>query len=145
MKRERLSDSCGQCRGRALSPHCRTRDDRRPADSGAGRDRRGINWFCAPRFDSPSIFGSLLDARNGGHWRISPVGEVAKRQQYYFPDTNILMTRMLTENGIVEIQDFMPIRAEGDRNHRQRLVRRVVSVRGSARIRAVICLDGFMG
>ncbi|MFG2532557.1 glycoside hydrolase family 15 protein [Streptomyces sp. NPDC048516] len=98
----------------------------------------GINWFCAPRFDSPSIFGSLLDARNGGHWRISPVGEVAKRQQYYFPDTNILMTRMLTENGIVEIQDFMPIRAEGDRNHRQRLVRRVVSVRGSTRIRAVI-------
>ncbi|WP_088800477.1 MULTISPECIES: glycoside hydrolase family 15 protein [unclassified Streptomyces] len=98
----------------------------------------GISWFCAPRFDSPSIFGSLLDAQNGGHWRISPVGEVAKRQQYYFPDINILMTRMLTENGIVEIQDFMPIRAEGDRYHRQRLVRRVVSVRGSARIRAVI-------
>lgn len=76
-----------------------------------GTDGR-INWFCAPRFDSPSIFGSLLDARNGGHWHLSPVGDVAKRQQYYFPDTNILMTRMLTENGIVEIQDFMPIRAE---------------------------------
>ncbi|MGW9428002.1 glycoside hydrolase family 15 protein [Streptomyces decoyicus] len=102
-----------------------------------GTDGR-INWFCAPRFDSPSIFGSLLDARNGGHWHLSAVGDVAKRQQYYFPDTNILMTRMLTENGIVEIQDFMPIRAEGDRHHRQRLVRRVVSVRGGARLRTVI-------
>lgn len=76
-----------------------------------GTDGR-INWFCAPRFDSPSIFGALLDARDGGHWHLSPVGDVATRQQYYFPDTNILMTRMLTENGIVEIQDFMPIRAE---------------------------------
>ncbi|MEW1748282.1 glycoside hydrolase family 15 protein [Streptomyces angustmyceticus] len=102
-----------------------------------GTDGR-INWFCAPRFDSPSIFGSLLDARNGGHWHLSPVGDVAKRQQYYFPDTNILMTRMLTGNGIVEIQDFMPIRAEGDQGHRQRLVRRVVAVRGSARIRTVV-------
>ncbi|MFG2095012.1 glycoside hydrolase family 15 protein [Streptomyces sp. NPDC048612] len=102
-----------------------------------GTDGR-ISWFCAPRFDSPSIFGALLDAENGGDWQIGPVADVAKRQQYYFPDTNILMTRMLTENGIVEIQDFMPIRAEGDRNHRQRLVRRVVSVRGSSRIRTVV-------
>ncbi len=102
-----------------------------------GTDGR-INWFCAPRFDSPSVFGALLDAEDGGYWHLSPVGAVTRRQQYYFPDTNILITRMLTESGIVEIQDFMPVLAEGDRNHRQRLVRRVVSVRGSTRLRTVV-------
>ncbi|MFE2230447.1 glycoside hydrolase family 15 protein [Streptomyces kronopolitis] len=102
-----------------------------------GTDGR-INWFCAPRFDSPSVFGALLDADNGGCWQLAPVGDVAKHQQYYFPDTNILITRMLTDRGIVEVQDFMPVLAEGDRQHRQRLVRRVVSVRGSARMRTVI-------
>lgn len=102
-----------------------------------GTDGR-INWFCAPRFDSPSVFGALLDADDGGCWQLGPVGDVAKHQQYYFPDTNILITRMLTDSGIVEVQDFMPVLAEGDRQHRQRLVRRVVSVRGSARMRTVI-------
>lgn len=84
-----------------------------------GTDGR-INWFCAPRFDSPSVFGALLDADNGGCWHLSPVGDVAKHQQYCFPGTNILITRMLTDSGIVEIQDFMPVLAEGDRQHRQR-------------------------
>ncbi|WP_329129517.1 glycoside hydrolase family 15 protein [Streptomyces sp. NBC_01476] len=98
-----------------------------------GTDGR-IDWFCAPRFDSPSVFGSLLDARKGGHWTISPVCRQATRQQFYFPDTNILITRMLTEDGIVEIQDFMPVVRAHDDNHRQRLVRRVVGVRGRMRL-----------
>ncbi|MFG2138386.1 glycoside hydrolase family 15 protein [Streptomyces sp. NPDC048650] len=102
-----------------------------------GTDGR-INWFCAPRFDSPSIFGALLDAENGGCWHLGPVDGVARHQQYYLPDTNILITRMLTGSGIVEIQDFMPVVRENDRHHRQRLVRRVISVRGSTRIRTVI-------
>jgi GH15 family glucan-1,4-alpha-glucosidase len=98
-----------------------------------GTDGR-IDWFCAPRFDSPSVFGSLLDARKGGHWTISPVCREATRQQFYFPDTNILVTRMLTEHGIVEIQDFMPVVREHDERHRQRLVRRVVGIRGRMRM-----------
>ncbi|WUH89420.1 glycoside hydrolase family 15 protein [Streptomyces sp. NBC_00433] len=102
-----------------------------------GTDSR-IDWFCAPRFDSPSIFGSLLDAHKGGHWTISPMCEQASGQQFYFPDTNILITRMLTEDGIVEIQDFMPLVREHDQDHRQRLVRRVVGVRGQLRMQVRI-------
>ncbi len=98
-----------------------------------GTDGR-IDWFCAPRFDSPSIFGALLDARHGGHWRIGPDCRYATRQQFYFPDTNILITRMLTEDGIVEIQDFMPLVKEHDEEHWQCLVRRVVGIRGRMRM-----------
>ncbi|MEW1720417.1 glycoside hydrolase family 15 protein [Streptomyces sp. NPDC093109] len=98
-----------------------------------GTDGR-IDWFCVPRFDSPSVFGSLLDARRGGCWEIWPVGQAATRNQFYFPDTNILITRMLTDDGIVEIQDFMPIVRDRDPAHRQRLVRRVVNVRGRMRL-----------
>ncbi|WNI14350.1 glycoside hydrolase family 15 protein [Actinacidiphila sp. ITFR-21] len=98
-----------------------------------GTDGR-IDWFCAPRFDSPSVFGSLLDARKGGHWTISPDCRQAGRQQFYFPETNILITRMLTEDGIVELQDFMPLVREHDEGHRQRLVRRVVGIRGRMRM-----------
>ena len=94
-----------------------------------GTDGR-IDWFCAPRFDSPSVFGSLLDAQRGGYWEIRPRCESVTHHQFYFPDTNILLTRMLTEHGIVEVQDFMPILRDKDPDHRQRLVRRVVNVRG---------------
>ncbi len=102
-----------------------------------GTDGR-IDWFCAPRFDSPSIFGALLDAERGGVWEIGPSCETASRQQFYFPDTTVLITRFLTEDGMVEVQDFMPILRPHDENHRQRLVRRVVSVRGSMRMRTRI-------
>ncbi|MFI7277277.1 glycoside hydrolase family 15 protein [Streptomyces sp. NPDC049879] len=102
-----------------------------------GTDGR-IDWFCAPRFDSPSVFGALLDPDKGGHWVIAPQCDVASRQQFYFPDTNILITRMLTEDGMVEVQDFMPVLRERDTGHRQRLVRRVVSVRGGMRMRVEI-------
>ncbi|MFJ1747825.1 glycoside hydrolase family 15 protein [Streptomyces sp. NPDC088116] len=98
-----------------------------------GTDGR-IDWFCVPRFDSPSVFGALLDARRGGFWTMEPMYESATCDQFYFPDTNILITRMLTPDGIVEVQDFMPIRRERDPGHRQRLVRRVVNVRGRMRL-----------
>lgn len=93
-----------------------------------------IDWFCAPRFDSPSIFGSILDTDKGGSWRISPRGEVTRTQQYYFPESNILVTRFYTEQGVTEVQDFMPLLKAHDPDHRQRLVRRVVTVRGTAEL-----------
>ncbi|OZM70113.1 glucoamylase [Amycolatopsis antarctica] len=98
-----------------------------------GTDGR-IDWFCCPRFDSPSVFGSLLDADKGGFWEIAPLCEIAARHQFYFPDSNILITRFLTTDGIVEVQDFMPIVRERDPDHQQRLMRRVVNVRGSVRM-----------
>ncbi|MEU6765001.1 glycoside hydrolase family 15 protein [Streptomyces sp. NPDC046853] len=102
-----------------------------------GTDGR-IDWFCAPRFDSPSIFGALLDAERGGVWELSPLCATASRQQFYVPDSAILITRFLTEEGMVEVQDFMPLLRPHDDQHRQRLVRRVVAVRGSMRLHARI-------
>jgi GH15 family glucan-1,4-alpha-glucosidase len=93
-----------------------------------------IDWFCAPRFDSPSVFAGLLDPERGGAWRLGPVDRASATHQFYFPDSNILVTRFLTEDGVVEVQDFMPLLRAHDTEHRQRLVRRVTCVRGRARI-----------
>lgn len=92
-----------------------------------------VDWFCAPRFDSPSVFGSLLDA-DAGSWTVWPRQEVLRTQQYYHPDSNILVTRFLTEEGVCEVHDFMPVLREHDPDHRQRLVRRLVCVRGEAHL-----------
>jgi GH15 family glucan-1,4-alpha-glucosidase len=89
-----------------------------------------IDWFCAPRFDSPSIFGSLLDHDRGGHFRLRPMVDVFNRQQFYYPDTAILVTRFLTEAGVGEVIDFMPIASTTFAAARHRLVRMVRCVRG---------------
>ncbi len=89
-----------------------------------------IDWFCCPRFDSPSVFGSLLDHRRGGHCEITPTESSYSSRQLYFPDTAVLITRFMTKDGVGEVLDFMPVR-EGHRptdNHE--LVRMVRCVRG---------------
>ena len=52
-----------------------------------------IDWYCCPRFDSPSVFAAILDADRGGLFRISPDCEGWRSRQLYLPDTNILITR----------------------------------------------------
>ena len=94
-----------------------------------------IDWFCAPRFDSPSVFGAIIDRDNGGSWRLQPTAEVHRTQQFYYPETAVLITRFLTPDGVVEVHDFMPVLGEDDEHHRQRLVRRVTGVRGTLRMR----------
>ncbi|SPM39466.1 Glucoamylase (glucan-1,4-alpha-glucosidase), GH15 family [Mycobacterium numidiamassiliense] len=89
-----------------------------------------IDWFCAPRFDSPSVFGAILDGDRGGSWRLAPTRGVTRSHQFYFPDTAVLITRFLTPNGVAEVHDFMPVMAKADDHYRQRLVRRVSGVRG---------------
>ena len=93
-----------------------------------------VDWFCAPRFDSPSVFGALLDPERGGAWTLGVVDEAATTLQFYVPETNILVTRFLTEAGVAEVHDFMPILRSHDPEHRQRLVRRVVAVRGDVTV-----------
>jgi len=83
-----------------------------------------IDWYCPLRFDAPSIFGAILDARRGGHWSICPAGGAWGSTQHYLPDTNVLITRFLCEDGVAEIQDFMPVGGAHS------VVRRVVGVRG---------------
>lgn len=89
-----------------------------------------IDWFCAPRFDSGSIFGALLDHRRGGHFRVRPTAEAFTRKQLYFPDTAILVTRYMTEAGVGEVVDFMPVSSSTVATDRHRIVRMVRCVRG---------------
>jgi GH15 family glucan-1,4-alpha-glucosidase len=91
-----------------------------------------IDFMCFPRFDSPSVFASLLDEERGGHFSISPKLDHARRKQLYLPDSNILLTRFLSADGVAEISDFMPVENSG-RSHN--LVRRVKSVRGEIHVR----------
>jgi GH15 family glucan-1,4-alpha-glucosidase len=96
-----------------------------------------IDWFCCPRFDSPSIFASLLDADKGGYARVAPDTENYVSRQLYFPDTAMLITRFLTEDGVGEVTDFMPI-ADPHATDRHRLVRQLKVVRGTMRFVADI-------
>ena len=68
-----------------------------------------IDWLCFPRFDSPSVFASILDAKKGGHFKIAPVGAEAVHKQLYWPGTNVLVTRFLSDDGVGEITDYMPV------------------------------------
>jgi GH15 family glucan-1,4-alpha-glucosidase len=90
-----------------------------------------VDWMCLPRFDSPSVFGSLLDKDSGGEFRISPAMGDYTSKQLYIPDTAVLITRFLTEAGVGEITDFMvPLPGRpATRNHQ--LVRMVRCVRGA--------------
>jgi len=93
-----------------------------------------IDWFCAGRFDAPSVFGSLLDP-DAGAWSIRVVDGHTRTQQFYFPDSAILVTRFLAEAGVAEVHDFFPLVAGHDPEHRQRIVRRVIAVRGEVGVR----------
>jgi len=101
-----------------------------------------VEWFCLPRFDSPSIFAALLDEGRGGHFRIMEASNEARYQQLYKPETNILVTRLLTPRGVAEVTDFMPPRANLADPHHSRLVRRVKAVSGEVALK-VECVPGF--
>jgi GH15 family glucan-1,4-alpha-glucosidase len=94
-----------------------------------------IDWYCCPTFDSPSVFAAILDRERGGYYRIAPVHGASTIKQLYFPETNVLITRFLSEDGVGELQGFMPIPRDGEERHRHRLVRRVFCVRGEVRFR----------
>jgi len=94
-----------------------------------------IDWHCSPSFDAPSVFGSILDADGGGCFELA-AGVPAKTRQFYLPDTNVLITRFSAENGVGEVQDFMPVAGAAQARHR--LIRRVVCVRGIMPFRARI-------
>ena len=98
-----------------------------------------IDWFCHPRHDSPSIFAALLDSEKGGHFRIESTIEDDNHKQFYYPETNILITRFLCENGVGEVVDFMPL---GNSVMRNWIVRQVRTVRGEITFHAE-CYPGF--
>ncbi|MGW7003305.1 glycoside hydrolase family 15 protein [Streptomyces sp. NPDC054933] len=69
-------------------------------------DNGTIDWCCLPRFDAPSVFGSLLDARRGGSFSVS-VAKAERTKQMYMPDSNVLLTRFLAHDAVAELYDFM--------------------------------------
>ena len=89
-----------------------------------------IDFFCCPRFDSPSVFASLLDADNGGHFRVAPVADNYVSKQLYFPSTAMLITRFMTPDGVGEVLDFMPV-IQGEPTSQHRLVRYLRVARGT--------------
>lgn len=89
-----------------------------------------IDFMCMPAFPSPTVFGALLDADEGGYFKIAPVLARGRTYQLYLPDTNVLLTRFLSEEGVAELTDFMPVCVEDDQ---QALVRQVRVVRGEVK------------
>jgi GH15 family glucan-1,4-alpha-glucosidase len=98
-----------------------------------------IDWLCLPDFDSPSVFCSILDDEKGGHFKIRPVQDFHSNQ-IYLPDTNVLLTRFLSPEGVAEVMDFMPI--EDERETRHDLIRDVRVIRGRMTI-GVDCRPAF--
>ncbi len=94
-----------------------------------------IDWYCCSRFDAPSVFASILDADRGGSFELA-ADAPATTKQFYFPDTNVLITRFFTEDGVGEVEDFMPITGDPREVSRHRVIRRVLCVRGSIPFRA---------
>lgn len=92
-----------------------------------------IDWFCHPRHDSPSIFAALLDSEKGGHFKVESLVPQDNHKQFYYPETNILVTRFLCEGGVGEVVDFMPL---GNSTVRNWIVRQVRTIRKEITFRA---------
>ena len=101
-----------------------------------------IDWYCFPAFDSPSVFAAILDDKKGGSFSIAPATEHTAKKQFYWPDTNVLVTRFFSTDGVGQITDFMPVGVrKGDPGY-EWLIRRVTVSRGSMKFRAV-CRPAF--
>ncbi|HXG59513.1 MAG TPA: trehalase-like domain-containing protein, partial [Thermoanaerobaculia bacterium] len=94
-----------------------------------------VDWLCLPRFDSPSFFGRLLDEQRGGTWRIE-VSEGRETRQAYQRNTNVLVTRITADDGVLDVVDFAPWIDRGyQMDAPVQFVRLLVPVDGNPRIR----------
>lgn len=93
------------------------------------------DYYCYPKFDSPSIFCRVLDKNKGGHFSISPSTPHTSNKQMYLPNSNILTTRFLSDEGVAEITDFMHVPLKSQRSATKPLlpwlIRKVRVIRGS--------------
>jgi len=96
-----------------------------------------IDWYCAPRFDSPSVFAALLDVRKGGKFQLSPTEKLTTKQSYD-GDTNVLSTIFESKQAKIKLTDFMPCFMEkGEAKGFHELHRIVDCVEGEAGVRIV--------
>lgn len=94
-----------------------------------------IDWFCFPNHDSPSVFAAMLDESKGGYFKITPIVCDDTHKQFYWPETNILVTRFLADCGVGEIVDFMPVGLSSQQRGYHWLVRKVSAIRRSMTFR----------
>jgi GH15 family glucan-1,4-alpha-glucosidase len=96
-----------------------------------------IDWLCWPRFDSPSIFGAIIDPRIGGHWSIHPVGD-SQISRRYVDNTNVLETTFSHSFGKIVLTDFMAVTSEKEKTRRlwpeHELIRLIKSEVGEVRV-----------
>ncbi|MGD9689290.1 MAG: glycoside hydrolase family 15 protein [Phycisphaerales bacterium] len=106
-----------------------------------------IDWLCLPHFDSPSVFAAILDDAKGGRFQVAPVDASGATRQFYWPDTNVLVTRFQSHEGVAELIDFMPVGgpkgiARLDAPHVPAIVRICRGVFGRMKMR-VVCRPAF--
>lgn len=94
-----------------------------------------IDWLCLPRPDSPPVFGRLLDSE-GGVFSVESEGRI-KQEQWYVPNTNVLLTTIEDRDGnVFRITDFCPRFQQFGRMYRPNSIFRIIEpVRGNPRIK----------
>ncbi len=97
-----------------------------------------VDWLCVPRFDSPPVFASLLDADKGGCFRLRP-RDLRESRQYYLPDTGVLVTEMRAQGGLVRVTDALLFHSGADLKEdvpagRRELARRVEVLEGEVEL-----------
>lgn len=100
-----------------------------------------IDFMCFPRFDSPTIFASLLDDRKGGYFSVEPELEDYNSKQLYIPGTAVLLTRYFSDGGIAELTDYMPM-PNGDGRSVCAIIRKITTIRGDITFR-INCVPRF--
>ena len=101
-----------------------------------------IDWLCVPRFDSPSIFGNLLD-RQGGWFRLGPFGINVPAARVYEPGTNTLVTTWKTPNGWILVRDALTMGPRRGEDEVTPHTRPPTDEDGDhVLVRTVLCLDG---
>jgi pentatricopeptide repeat protein len=101
-----------------------------------------IDWLCFPHFDSPSVFAAILDDEKGGWFKVSPTAGDFKSKQIYWPDTNVLITRFFSPEGVGEVVDYMPVGTNASGHGYHQVIRRVRVVRGELSFR-MECFPAF--
>ena len=95
-----------------------------------------ISWLCWPTFQDSFVFGGLLDEQAGGRFDILPADQDYESEQFYKENTNILCTKIHTEEGDYQITDFAPRFEQYERYFKPLLlIRKVEPIQGRPRIR----------
>ncbi len=96
-----------------------------------------IDWLCLPRFDGASVFAAILDADDGGNFRIAPTDGYHTKRRYVGP-TNVLETTFRTSRGVITLTDVMPIPERSDRDREllpdHEVLRRVECTEGEVEV-----------